>query len=53
MCNIDFASVLNFQLVNFLPSTPVEIQLMIEESEERLSEQDIETLLHVISKYDK
>jgi len=37
------------QLVNLRPKTAVEIQLLIDNSEERLSEEQVDTMLNVIS----
>ncbi|XP_072747013.1 DNA-directed RNA polymerase III subunit RPC9-like [Anoplolepis gracilipes] len=37
-------------LLNICPTTPIEIQLLIEESEERLSEKDVETVLKICAK---
>lgn len=36
-------------LVNTPPATPLEIQLMIEESEERLSEEQVQTILSILA----
>ncbi|XP_011307403.1 DNA-directed RNA polymerase III subunit RPC9 [Fopius arisanus] len=36
-------------LINLCPKTAIEIQLIIEESEDRLSEEQVESLLQVIS----
>ncbi|XP_063974247.1 DNA-directed RNA polymerase III subunit RPC9 [Diachasmimorpha longicaudata] len=38
-------------LINLCPKTAIEIQLIIEESEDRLSEEQVEALLQVISTY--
>ncbi|KAG8230685.1 hypothetical protein J437_LFUL010762 [Ladona fulva] len=38
-------------LVNLRPSTPVEIQLVIEESEERMTDAQVEQLLEVIGQH--
>jgi len=38
-------------LVNIRPQTPVEIQLLIEDSEERLSEEQVERIIEIIGLY--
>lgn len=39
------------QLVNIRPQTPVEIQLLIEDSEERLSEEQVDSIITIIGSY--
>ncbi|XP_032683888.1 DNA-directed RNA polymerase III subunit RPC9 [Odontomachus brunneus] len=36
-------------LLNLCPTTPLEIQLIIEDSEDRLSEQEVEAILQIIA----
>lgn len=38
-------------IINNPPTTPLEMQLFIEESEERLSEHQVDTILNLVAKY--
>lgn len=38
-------------LLNVCPKTPLEIQLIVEDSEDRLSDEEVESLLQVIANY--
>lgn len=38
-------------LLNVCPKTPLEIQLIVEDSEDRLNDQEIESLLQIIATY--
>ncbi|KAI1711303.1 RNA polymerase rpb4 domain-containing protein [Ditylenchus destructor] len=41
------------QIVNLRPKSPVEIQLVIEESEERLTEQQVDEIIRIITAHTK
>ncbi|XP_076755616.1 CGRP receptor component [Xylocopa sonorina] len=38
-------------LLNVCPKTPLEIQLIVEDSEDRLTDEDVESLLQVVTNY--
>lgn len=38
-------------LLNVSPKTPLEIQLIVEDSEDRLTDEDVESLLQVVANY--
>jgi hypothetical protein len=44
--NLTKAEVL--QLLNAVPKTPVEVHLLVEDCEERLQEEEVESLLHLV-----